>query len=159
MTAVSREQVFQAIFGLLDGIPGFVAYSRRMILPAKVEKENQPILLLWEGPEHVEYENPAGGVSLGANYLSVDEWDAAVVIYFFNDDTSVAGGTIINPLVDQVRLALKPNDVLNNANNLGLGIQGLWCRVEGTTMIVTGDTNPNGLGGAVIPLKVKVPTA
>jgi hypothetical protein len=153
VTTPTREQVYTAIFARLQGLPGFVAWTRRMLLPSQVEDQNQPILILWQGPEDTIVGEPQ------AFRLPIDEWSAAVVIYFINEDVSVAGGTIINPLVDAVRNALGPDDLLNNINTLGLGIQGLWCRVEGTTAIETGDTDSRGLGGAVIPIKVKVPVA
>lgn len=153
MTAFTREQVYTALFAQLQGLPGFVVWTRRMLLPGQVEEQNQPILILWEGPEDTEVGEQQGF------RLPVDEWHAAVVIYFLNPSDTVPGSTIINPLVDAVRQALGPTNFLNNVNDLGLGQQGLWCRVEGKTAIETGDTDTRGLGGAVIPIMIRVPVA
>ncbi len=42
-------------------------------------------------------------------------------------------------------------------NRLTLGGLVSWCRIEGRTVVETGDTDPEGLGGALIPLKILVP--
>jgi hypothetical protein len=155
VTAYTREQVYTALFARLQGLSGFVTWTRRMLLPGQAaeQPQNLPMLVLWEGPEDTEVGEEQGF------RLPVDEWHAAVVIYFINPSDTVPGSTIINPLLDAVRKALGPTDLLNNVNDLGLGIQGLWCRVEGKTAIETGDTDSKGLGGAVVPIMIRVPVA
>lgn len=115
-----------------------------------------PCLILWEQPEETRYEGHVG--------LPLNTWEAVVLVVFQNlskprggdPTTAVPGATIINPLVDAVRAALAPDDP--GSNNYTIGGLVYWCRVEGKTVIETGDTDADGYGGAVIPLRILVPS-
>lgn len=157
----SRDQVFTALFNIISDLPGFTSWSRRMCMPGDVTPEICPTLRLWEKPSETMYDG---------NRLPKDEWLADIVIYFFNpnlnnkfagDPDLPAGMTILNPLIDIVRDALRPTrtNLYQNYNDLGLGVQGMWCRIEGEMILESGDTDPRGLGGAIIPIRILVPTA
>ena len=47
----TREQVFQAVFGLVQTLPQFKLVTRRYIRPSAVEAINTPALVSWEQPE------------------------------------------------------------------------------------------------------------
>lgn len=150
----TREQVYTALFDVLQTAEGFMTFSRRMLDYSAISPGLMPILMLWEQPEEAIF--PHRG-------LPVDIWEAAVVIVFKNasrvtagDPTSaVPGATILNPLIDAVRTALAPDDPMTNGLTLGGLVD--WCRVEGRTIVETGDTDANGFGGAVIPIRIQVP--
>lgn len=151
----TREQVFQTLFDhLIANTDGFETYSRRMMQYSEVAPRLMPILMLWEQPEETEF--PHRG-------LPVDVWEAMIVIVFQNTslprngdpNSAVPGATIINPLIDEVRNALAPDDETTNSLTFDGMVQ--WCRVEGRTIVETGDTETNGRGGAIIPVRILVP--
>ncbi len=156
----TREQVFGAIFNLLQTAPGFTKFSRRMIDYSIIPPGVMPICILWEQPEETDY---------GTHQrIRIDHWHALVVIFFQNESrpqeddptTAVPGATIINPLLDAVNIALGPDDGQGNLTLRTLEFpQGMveWVRIEGTTVIETGDTDAQGYGGAMIPLRILVP--
>ena len=52
----TREQVFQALFTVLETTPGFKIITRRYTRPSAVEAINTPTLMTWEqqiGRAHV----------------------------------------------------------------------------------------------------------
>jgi hypothetical protein len=152
----TREQLFQALLDhLRANTVSFQTYSRRMMHYSEVAEKLLPCLILWEWPENTDY-RPGRG-------LPRDYWEAMVAVYFVNPskaingdpNTGVAGATIINPLLDEVRAALAPDDDTTNSFTLGGLVE--WIRVEGRTIIETGDTDADGRGGAFMPVRISVP--
>jgi len=151
----TREQVFGALFTKLQTAAGITTFSRRMLDYSVIAPRLMPILILWEMPETTDYKPGRG--------LPRDHWEALAVIVFQNTSkpqngdptTAVPGATIINPLIDAVRAALAPDDDITNSLTLGGLVE--WCRVEGRTVVETGDTDANGFGGAVLPIRMLVP--
>ena len=152
----TREQVFQALFDQLQEntlLP--VTYSRRMLDYSAIAPGLMPILMLWEQPEESHYRSGRG--------LPQDIWEALIVVVFQNTSrprngdptTAIPGATIINPIIDEIRAALTPDDPTTNSLTLGGLVE--WCRVEGRTVIETGDTDGSGFGGAVIPVRILIP--
>jgi hypothetical protein len=143
---VTREQVFQALFARMQEVPGMTSYSRRMTFPQKVSPGDMPCLMQWEQPEMVR-----GGTGLPDKRV----WEAWIVIAFNNDDPQVAGATIINPMIDAVQNTLAIDDFGRNTCTLGGLVH--YARIEGPLIKETGDLDGNGLGGAVIPIKIMPP--
>ena len=146
MTTLTREIVMQALFARLQGLPSIVTTSRRMTLPAMVEPGDQPRLMLWEQPE------------LSRNRTSLPDkrvWEAWIIIVFTNADLSVPGATIINPLIEAIEAALAVDDFGRNVCSLGGLVH--YARIEGTIVKETGDTDSNGLGGCIVPIKIMPP--
>jgi hypothetical protein len=144
--AVTREQVFQALFARMQTVPGITSYSRRMTYPQQVAPGDMPCLMQWEQPELAR-----GATSLPDRRL----WEAWIVVAFVNGDATVAGATIINPMIDAVYAALAIDDF--GRNNCTLGGLVHYARIEGPIIKETGDLDSNGLGGAVIPIKIMPP--
>lgn len=150
----TREAVFSALFAILETAPGITTFSRRMLDYSAVAPGLMPILMLWEQPELTDY-RPGRG-------LPRDYWEAYIIIVFHNPsrvtagnpNSAVPGATIINPLVDGVRNALAPDDPTTNSLTLGGLVD--WCRVEGRTIVETGDTDAQGYGGAIIPVRMQI---
>src|SRR5579863_1005583 len=144
----TREQVYSALFALLRTAPGFATYSRRMLDYSAIAPNLMPILILWQQPEESDYQPGRG--------LPRDTLEAFIVIVFQNESkpsegdptTAIPGATIINPLIDAVRAAMAPDDDTTNSLTLNGLVE--WCRVEGRTIVETGDTDANGFGGAEI---------
>lgn len=159
----TREAIFTALYALLTPLSPdtFKTVTRRMIMPANVTSQITPMLVLRELDETATYGRP------GADILPVTEYNADLVIYFINpekdemnpsDPYLTAGSTILNPLIDAVHNALAPDDLSSGRLRLRTSNEPLvaWCRIEGQTIYETGDTDPEGLGGAQIPVKIMV---
>lgn len=149
--APTREQVMAALFAKLNNhVTGIQTYSRRITLPAEVGKLQLPALFLYRLRETIE---PGGGAAPPKRH-----WDVWIVVVFRNTEKTVAGDTILNPILDSIEDALKPS----GAGWVGLGNQTLGglvqqCKIEGELHLEPGDTDPQGLGGAVIPLHIVIP--
>lgn len=144
--SVTREQVFLALFARMQTVPGFVSYSRRMTFPQQIPPGDMPALMQWEQPEMAR-----GATSLPDKRI----WEAWIVLAFKNGDPNVAGATIVNPMIDAVQDALAIDDW--GKNNCTLGGLVHYARIEGPVVKETGDLDSNGLGGAVIPIKIMPP--
>jgi hypothetical protein len=142
----TREAIMQALFARMESVPGITSYSRRMTLPGQVAPLDQPRLMQWEQPERARNQTGLPDKRI------LEAW---IVIVFTNPDSTVAGATIINPMIDAVETALAVDDFGRNVCSLGGLVH--YARVEGTIVKETGDTDTNGLGGAVIPIKIMPP--
>jgi hypothetical protein len=141
-----RETVMRALFARLRTIPGFTSYSRRMTLPGVVPPGDMPALMQWEQPEMAR---------IRTGFPEKRVWEAWVVLVFINQDQTIPGASIINPMLDAVELALAVDDFARNVCSLGGLVH--YARIEGSIIKETGDTDSNGLGGAVIPIKIMPP--
>jgi hypothetical protein len=142
----TREEVMQALFARLQSIPGVLTTSRRVTLPGAISPGDMPRLMLWEQPEIA---------TSGTSLPDLRIWEAWVVIAFTNEDQDVAGATIVNPMIEAVEAALAIDDFARNNCTLGGLVH--YARIEGVVVKETGDTDSNGLGGAVIPIKIMPP--
>lgn len=146
MGTPTREQVMQALFARMQTVPGMAKYSRRMKLPHQVHPGDQPCLMQWEQPE------------IARNQTGLPDkrvWEAWIVLVFTNDDDDVPGATIINPMLEAIEAAMKVDDFGRNVCSLGGLVH--YARIEGTIVKEVGDTDPSGLGGAVVPIKIMPP--
>ena len=148
----TREQVFSAIEALLTTVPGINFVSRRMMLPAAFTTtaatvdERLPALIVWEQNEETKHK--------GLGIPPTRTWSAWLVVYFKNMDVTVAGATIINPILDGIEAALAPN-VVTNKQTLGGLVSHAW--IEGPAHIALGDIDQQGFGGCVVEVHILVP--
>lgn len=143
----TREQVFQAVFALVQNTPGFTVTTRRYIRPSAVEAINTPILMTWEQPEKTE------DAQLG---LRKRWWEVWLIIVYYNNDQNVAGATILNPLIDAVEQALAPDNPVHQTQTLGGLVQAVY--IDGATVKAISDIDiDHGQGGAVLPVRILVP--
>lgn len=151
MAAVTRQQVTDALFALLeDNIDGIETYSQRFTMPQAVGPQDLPRLMLMWRPEDIQ--NP--GLATPAKR----DWEFWIVVVFQNPDKTVAGDTIINPILDAIELALAPSGQGFGAfGSQTLGGLVYSCKIEGPIHRESGDTDSNGLGGAVVPVHVMIP--
>lgn len=151
MAIPTREQIMGALYTLIkDNVTGIKTYSRRMTLPQQIGPTLLPQLTLWERPEHTD--------SPGLGSPSVRRWYVWLVVTFRNPSKIIAGSTILNPILDAIEDAIGPDESamnINGAQTLGDLVQSV--KIQGETYIELGDTDPDGLGGAVIPLEIVVP--
>ena len=150
----TREQVFTALFTLLQTATGFETFSRRMLDYSEIAPRLLPCLILWE--LHGEVDRTGRG-------LRREWWDAMIVGVFQNPSrpqngdptTAVPGATFLNPLLDSVSTVLEADDPISNELTLDGLVQ--WVRIEGKLVVETGDTDADGRGGFILPLRILVP--
>ena len=144
----TREQVFQAVFGLVQTLPQFKLVTRRYIRPSAVEAINTPALVSWEQPEKTE----GGDIGLRKRW-----WEVWLIIVYYNNDQNVAGATILNPLLDAVEEAIRgPDNPVHQTQTLGGLVQAVY--IDGATVKAISDVDiDHGQGGAVIPVRILVP--
>lgn len=158
--AVTREQVWQALFNLLSSDPGVgqqvSTFTRRYMLPRNVDDNvafiqaggKYPVLIVKEDDEDTKQ-----SIGTPANR----EWVGWIVVYTKNADHTITGDTIINPIVDAIEAALAPKgqDAMFGRQTLGNLVYRCW--IEGTSVKYSGDEDPEGRGGCALPIKIKVP--
>ena len=143
----TREQVFSAVFNLVNGLPGFALTTRRYTRPSAVEAINCPCLMTWEQPEKTE------GSELG---LRKRWWEVWLIIVYYNNDPYTPGATILNPLIDVVEAAFAPDNPVHQTQTLGGLVQAVY--IDGPTVKAVSDVDiDHGQGGAVIPVRILVP--
>lgn len=148
----TREQVAEAVFGCLLRANGFSVIARRVRLPPELREEEMPALFLWGDGVDVYTAEPRG-----VGMKRVLEMHASVVFRFRPDNSNWrTGSEVLNPLIDEIeRVVMQPDDVYANANTLGGIVHRCW--IEGKVSKATGDIDPEGLGGAIVPIKVMIP--
>lgn len=158
--AVTREQVFSALFALTQGITweatpgsgvpvGFKKTSRQITLFSDVPAAQQP----WIGQaEHSEDSQQTTGMP----YKRV--WDAQWMVYHRASDTpGVIPSVFTNQIIDAIEIALRPKPrdpgFLDKRNTLsGLVYH---CFIQGRVFKDPGDIDKQGL--IVVPIKLLVP--
>lgn len=152
MSAPTREQIMTALFALLNNnISGVQYYSRRVMLPQDAAQlQRLPALFLWERPEHIE--------DVGTATPAVRRMHAWILVVIRNTNKAIAGATIINPIIDSIEDAISTTASLTyplGAQNLGGLVQSV--KIVGEIYKELSDTDPNGLGGVIVPLEILIP--
>ncbi|HEX3885264.1 MAG TPA: hypothetical protein VHW66_21590 [Stellaceae bacterium] len=108
---IGREPVYAALFGLVAAADDFVTVGRRLRHWSDVAPAEQPALFVSQKSESAAVQ------ALGAPIvwtLSVD-----LYVYVYSGDPYLAPATMLNPLIDAVEAALRP-DAVTGVQNLGL---------------------------------------
>lgn len=152
MSGTTREQVMGALLTQLSAnVVGVKTFTRKIVLPSEIG----PVLL----PSLSLYRLREKWVSTPNALPNVRHWDVWLILVVKNlNRATVAGDTIINPILDSIEDALSPSGpgrALMGTQTLGGLVQQVI--IEGDIHVEPGDTDPNGIGGAVIPLHIVVP--
>ena len=114
---MTREPIYAALFALLSATAGLKTYSRRLKMWNDVTAPDQPALFQVQ-----KKESPKAVTNMPTIWtLHLD-----VYVYAFTGDKTTAPSQIINPILDAITAALKPN-----GENLTLGGLVQWCRISG----------------------------
>lgn len=155
---IARELVWTALFNLLSPLSSFSTTSRRVQLAqdgTPLVPIDQPALFLVEG--HETTINDRRGVP-PKHLLQAGIWIWAKIpdgLRAGQPDQTTPGATVLNPLLDAVETALAPDDVTQNVLTLGGLVSHCW--IEGETVKVVGDLNPDGQCFAAMPIRILVP--
>ncbi len=138
---IGRSTIFDSLFSVLQQIPGFATYGRRVQMPAAVAA--QPAIFLRSADDEYlprEAQNLPANVVLGAQ----------IIIYYKTDDPNEPPGEELDNLIEAVETALLPAPWVG-VFNLGGIVQHLW--IEG--QIKKDDGALSGQAGAIIPIKIR----
>ena len=157
----TREAVMTALLNVAATATDFKTVSRRVALmpgaptPQVATPPDQPALYLLES--HEETRNSGRGTpAIRTWFVELWLWNKIPVGDTLGvPDGTTPGATVINELIEAVEATLKPDSSETNELTLGGLVQ--WCRIEGQTVKVPGDINPDGQCFAAIPLKILVP--
>lgn len=115
-----RETVAAAFAALFEELPGFTTISRVLEVPANVDASQMPALFIVEDWEGVGQQNMWG--------LAKYQLDYRLVVYAGMPDksTGTAPGSVLNPLLDAVDLALQATVQPNEKQTLGGLVENCW---------------------------------
>ena len=141
---IQREPIYQGTFlWLKDRVPGLLKASRRPALWTEVPRESQPALFLVAG-DMVPTNDPSGVPTM---------WrlQAEVVLYAHSTDPDLPPSALLNPLIDAVEQALRP-EIPGTDQTLGGLVKRAW--ISGA--IETSGDRLGDQGVAFIPLELLV---
>lgn len=127
MPSVSREAIYSALFAKLQGIAGFKTASRRLQNFMQVSPSQQPALYQLQRMETAQV---VKGIPTRWN-LKVD-----LFLYVWQGGASAAASSALNPLLDAVEAALRPDNLSVGECTLGGLVS--HCRIEGPVEIFEG---------------------
>jgi hypothetical protein len=166
--STTREQAWQALFDRLAGattklpngqvVSTWATASRRVkLMPDNTIDStfDQPAMFLLEGNEKT--------TQSGRGTPSIRHWNGMVWIFAKVpdgtrpgvQDFNTPGASVLNPLLDAVEAALYPDNIVDQTLRLGNLVYRAW--IEGETVKIIGDVNPDGQCFAAVPVKLLVP--
>jgi hypothetical protein len=156
--AFVRETIRTAFFNLLAGTPGFAHVSRRIILMecnSPTIPLNQPAMEILEDGETTN-QRGRGLPPIHILHAIICVW-ARVPDGLTPGvpDGVTPGASILNPLIDAIEARLAPDGGTENVLGLAGKVSHAW--IEGETVLVPGDQNPEGQCFAAIPVRIMVP--
>jgi hypothetical protein len=157
----TRESVMTALLALAATATSFATVTRQIVLipgaptPSVATPPAQPALLLLEDHEMTARPNH-GGPPKRTWFVQLWLWcqipDGATPGV---PDGATLGATLINNLIEAVETALAPDNAQLGVLTLGGLVQRCW--IEGATIKISGDADPNGQCFAIIPISILVP--
>lgn len=139
-----REQVMQALFSLLSANYNWVSSYRRFKMWDEVPPELRPCLIMIEHNE--------SGTGGSRNLTPITTLNINLIIYANTKDAD-APAAILNPILDAVDFALRPDNIMDGKLKLGGLVDHVWR--EGQTIKVMGDDDGDGI--LIIPIKILAP--
>lgn len=143
-----REQVMGALENNLTAAlkPKYITtLSRKLKLWGETNQGDRPCLFIHQQPDDI-----TGG---DKGIPSITTMHADLFVYTWAKDVAVPGA-LLNPIIDQVFLTLKPN-LQTGKCNLGIAfVDNCW--VSGKVFIDPGDLDGDGM--AIIPVSIRFAT-
>lgn len=142
---MNREAIYGALFARLAVVPGLVVSSRRLRHWTDVRAAEQPALFMAQGRELATPGDPVRGLPT--------QWTLQVEVYLYaRTDGGLAPGTVMNPLLDALEAALKPDNAMQRCQTLGGLVEHCW--IEGEL-----ETDEGTLGDqavCIVPVRIRV---
>jgi hypothetical protein len=143
-----REQIYLALYTLLQGITDWNFVDRQFHVITEISEGQFPAMMMCQSKEKAEV--TGRGIPIRWRLL------VEVVIYVdTTNDLESIPASLINPLIDAVELAIQPD--VGNQSNLPQTLGGLvsQCRINGE--IETDEGKLGARGWVVIPVEITVP--
>lgn len=143
-----RETAITALLTLVTNAYAWrVPPQRRMMLWSDVPRENRPAAFLYEGgSETSTWSNGA---------VSKRTIEVKLFVYTDDSNTSVAGASVLNTILDAVDAAFALSGADQMVGRNTLGGTAYWCRIEGNTLKEPGDLDGDGV--LLVPIKITLP--
>ncbi len=161
MATVTREAVMTALLASVAQAAGFATVSRHIVMvpdaptPTVAVPPAQPALYLVESHE-TTIRHGLGVPPVRTWYVELWVWCKCPTGSTLGvPDDVTPGATVINSLIDAIEATLAPDNIGTNECTLGGLVY--MVHIEGTTVKVSGDANPDGQCFAAIPLSIIVP--
>ncbi len=116
---MSREAAYDGIFQLLKSVTGITNSQRRYAKPEAITSADMPCLLQWQKQEISEGEKQIHGTPI----KTILEIDVLIYVHCAGDEWP---SSVINPLLDKIDLALKPQTPADRTNTLGGAVQWVY---------------------------------
>lgn len=100
---LTREGIAHALFSLIQGLPGLVTTSRRLLHWSEVPAEQQPAAFLPEGKQ-IPKNSPDGNQVIW-------RYEYSIYLYAYLEDTTKTPASQLNNLLDALEAALNPSQV------------------------------------------------
>lgn len=139
----TREQVFSALFALLQGVPGLNTVSRRLQNVQDMQPESLPAAFQLQGKQALTFK---GSVP------TVADMTATWAIYGYSADPGVAPSTVLNGLIDAACAAIAPGMPFDKQSLGGL-VE--YAAIDGEIEIFEGVLGDRAV--ALIPIRIVLP--
>lgn len=137
---MNREAIYSALFARLSSLPGVKTASRKLKLWNDVPAGEQPAIFQAQ-------KNEIGQARQGLPTL----WTLSLDVYVYvKSPGKTVPATVLNPLLDAITDALKPDNPIQNTQTLGGLVAHCW--IEGTI-----ETDEGTLGDqavAIVPIRI-----
>jgi hypothetical protein len=156
----TREAVMTALLARAATATSFATISRQVVMipgaptPQIAIPPAQPALYLLESHEETKREG-RGRPAVRSWFVELWLWCKIPIGETLGVPGATPGATAINTLIEAIEAALVPDNAELNEFTLDGLVQ--FCRIEGHTVKVPGDINPDGQCFAAIPLRILVP--
>jgi hypothetical protein len=146
--AITREQIMEALFTVLQGSSEFVTASRRLQNPEGLTPASTPALFLVEHEDN--WERGKGGYNLPP----IRSIHARAIVYIdVGNDPNAIPSSFINMALDAIETAFAPDNHATNSFTLGGLVQA--CVLDGNSVRASGDVTGKGL--ADVPIRILLP--
>ena len=143
----ARETIYAALFTQVSTAAGFTTKSRRLRHWDDVRAEEMPALFQTQITENAEQRRGVPG-----------KWSLHAQLWVYvstaaQQDPTVVPSQLLNPLLDAIEYALRPDDVANSVCTLGGLVSHCWISGQ----IETSEGLLGDIEVAVIPIEILVP--
>lgn len=142
---ITREPIYAALFAKLQSVPGIVTASRRIRHFTQVKPQEMPALFQTQ-----IMEKPAVQRGIPTRYnLAVE-----VTLFIWQQNATDAITPTLNPLLDGIEYALRPDNVPQTECTLGGLVS--HCRIDGGAVEIFEGMNEGKLTVAILPVQIMV---
>lgn len=142
---MNREAIYSALFAKVQSIQGLVTISRKLAHWSDVPPSQQPALFCVQGNQSAIPGDPARGLPT--------KWTLSVDVYVYaRTDGGQVPGTVMNPILDAIETALKPDNPMTRTQTLGGLVEHCW--IEGDVQTDEGALGDQAV--SIVPVRILV---